>query len=118
MTRIDQSSLQKLLELIGNDNAALAELIDSFLIEAPALVDTLEQAETKNDLESMRRAAHTLKSSARDFGALDLGEYCAALEAQCKASEVVDAPGQIARITQEFDSVRTELKSIVSTLGQ
>ncbi len=116
MTNIDQASLQKLLELIGGDNASLAELIGSFLTEGPALVTTLEQAEAENDLDTMRRAAHTLKSSARDFGALDLSEYCSTLEAQCRASNTVDSLGQISRISQEFDSIRIELESFVSGL--
>jgi len=117
MTKIDQASLQKLLELIGGDNASLVELIGSFLTEGPTLVESLEQAEAKNDMETMRRAAHTLKSSARDFGALDLSEYCSTLEAQCRASEPVDSLGQISQISQEFDSIRIELESFVSDLN-
>jgi HPt (histidine-containing phosphotransfer) domain-containing protein len=117
MATIDQSALQKLLDLIGGDKNSLAELIRSFLTEAPALLETLQQAADRHDIEAVRRATHTLKSSARDFGAVALGEHCAAVEAQCRAGQPTDCHQQITAITDEFETVRLELESFTEKLN-
>jgi len=116
MTKIDQTALQNLLQLIGGDKPSLVALIESFLTEGPVLVETLLSAQTDHDLESIRRAAHTLKSSARDFGAMELGSCCATLEAQCKANQVIDIDHQVSQISSEFNAIRNELQTFAAEL--
>ena len=57
----------------------------------------------------MRRAAHTLKSNANTFGALPLGERCAALELSAKAGDFTGAVGATEAIATELSRVDTDL---------
>ena len=50
----------------------LAEMIDTFLDDAPGLMAEIEGAVASGDAAALRRAAHTLKSNSRTFGALRL----------------------------------------------
>ena len=56
------------------------ELIDTFLEEAPAMLDALREALADGRAEPFGRAAHSLKSNANTFGALTLGAMARDLE--------------------------------------
>jgi HPt (histidine-containing phosphotransfer) domain-containing protein len=107
---IDRRALDKLQEIVGGEEADLVELIDSFLEEAPGLVAALAAAQQAADLAGARRAAHSLKSNARDMGASELAELCARLEAQCVAGDLptLDAV-EGARLT--FVAAASELRA-------
>ena len=83
---LDPQALATLKELIGGDAAALKELVDSFLAEGPKLCAELEQAVGVDDAKAMARIAHTLKASARDFGATALAEACSEMERKAKSN--------------------------------
>jgi HPt (histidine-containing phosphotransfer) domain-containing protein len=57
----------------------------------------------------LRRSAHTLKSNAAAFGATDLAEHCASLEARARAGEVSDVGDLVTRIAAAFDVARLAL---------
>ena len=98
---IVRAALDKLLELIGGDPNSLAELIESFLDESPMLVEQMQRAANVGDQKSLGRAAHTLKSSARDFGADQLSVLCQALEKSCKGGMPEDAATPVNAIAAE-----------------
>jgi CheY-like chemotaxis protein len=106
---LDARALTTLLEMIGGEEASLAELIDSFLGEAPVLLDALQAAHARGNADGMRRAAHTLKSSSADFGALELSALFREIET--RARDGVDrVPAElVARAVAAFDPVRVAL---------
>jgi len=107
---IDVATLRRFAETMGEDDPGFVqEMIDQFLADAPALVATLREGLTTEDAETVRRAAHTLKSNAHTFGADDLGARCAALEAAARDGDLTDADGSIRDITSEFSRVQTDL---------
>ena len=112
MTSIDRSSLNALLDLIGGDIESLNELIDSFVDEFPVFSQDLSKGLT--DIELLSRTAHTLKSSARDFGATTLSELCTTLERQAKSNSFVDEADQVLQIQQELERCLLELNQIRS----
>ena len=89
---IEIAALRRLLEAIGGDPEDLRELIEDFRSEAPELAAQISEAAAGADLESLRIAAHTLKSNARDFGATRLSALCEELEQDCRTGAVAD-PG-------------------------
>jgi HPt (histidine-containing phosphotransfer) domain-containing protein len=107
---IERPALAELKSLIGGDNESLKELIDSFIEEAPELEAGLRKG--VNDINVLARAAHSLKSSAHDFGAMDLAQKCANLEEQCKTSTQHDVEAQITDILSELEVALAELKNI------
>ena len=58
----------------------MLELVDTFLEEAPRMLDELRAALAAKDADRFRRAAHSLKSNSNTFGALKLGAMARDLE--------------------------------------
>lgn len=58
----------------------VAELVDTFMQEAPRMLDDLRRARDAADAELFRRAAHTLKSNSATFGAMELMGMARAME--------------------------------------
>ncbi len=102
MPVIDERMLEQLLELIGGDKDSLHELIDTFLEEGKEIVEQMAGALETADLDVLRRSAHSLKSSAQDFGAVELSKLNAALESQCKQGWPDNAAVQSSKITNHF----------------
>ena len=75
---IDRATFDALAETTGAD--FVRELVDTFLQEAPAMLDDLRNALATQDADKFRRAAHSLKSNCNTFGALAMGAMAAKLE--------------------------------------
>ena len=99
---IEQDALKKLFELIGESPESLAELIDSFLEESPLQLRQMQEAVASKDRGALGRAAHTLKSSARDFGAGQLSALCETLERTSRDSLPGDAAAQVEIIAASY----------------
>jgi CheY-like chemotaxis protein/HPt (histidine-containing phosphotransfer) domain-containing protein len=113
-TVLDRRALESLLSVIGGEKAMLVELIGSFLSEAPRLFTSLHEALRENDAAKLRMTAHTLKSSARDFGASILTRLCQELEDRGQAGELDDAPARVAAIEAEYRQVQTALQAAIT----
>jgi HPt (histidine-containing phosphotransfer) domain-containing protein len=75
---IDRATFEELKDTAGDD--FVAELVDTFLDEAPRLLDDLRRAYEKRDAEVFRRTAHSLKSNGNTFGARTLAAMAKELE--------------------------------------
>lgn len=60
--------------------AFVAELVGTFLEEAPLMLAELRNAQTAGAADAFRRAAHSLKSNSHTFGATKLGTLARELE--------------------------------------
>jgi CheY-like chemotaxis protein/HPt (histidine-containing phosphotransfer) domain-containing protein len=109
---LDMAALDQLRELVGGDEAALGELIDSFLTETPLLLVKLRLALAAEDAAGLRMAAHTLKSSSKDFGALTLAALSQELEDMGKAGSLAEAAGRVAQLETEYEPVKAALEAI------
>jgi HPt (histidine-containing phosphotransfer) domain-containing protein len=69
----------------------------------------MAEAAGAGEADALRRHAHTLKSNAASFGATELSELCAALEARARAGELGGAAEAVSRIAGEFDGARAAL---------
>jgi len=107
---IDDRALTQLKELIGGDSDDLRELIETFLVEGEEIVDDMHGALAEDNVELLNRSAHSLKSSAQDFGASKLSSVCAALESACKSGVPDGASQQVHEITNLFANARDALK--------
>ncbi len=103
---LDEAALGRLMETTGGDAEFAAELIDDFLAQAVDATGTLLQS---TDEDEIRRTAHTLKSGAATFGALDLSELCGTLEAGVHEGSYDPALPQL--IATEFARIRPALTS-------
>jgi histidine phosphotransfer protein HptB len=99
---IDRATYTALTETTGDD--FVRELVDTFLVEAPAMLDELRAAYAAGNADTFRRAAHSLKSNANTFGALTLARLAKHLElgGMGPVSEAKGAPLE----TLEFEYAR------------
>lgn len=109
---LDKSALDNLLATIGGDKAFLGEMIDTFLADSPVQIAAMKNATMTLQSEELRRAAHSLKSNAANFGALDLARLCKELEELGKGGRVESAPSLIAQIEAEYARAAIALRAI------
>ncbi len=116
---LDRDAITALLEIIGGDRADLVDLITSFAEEAPALLAAMTAAAQGDDGATVRRVAHTLKSNARDLGALAFAADCAALEADLSGPGAVEGLiARVAAITGQWTAVSAALMAEIDGAGE
>ena len=81
------------------------------MAEAPALLKQLADAETAHDTVALSKAAHALKSSSFNVGALELATHCKELEA-------IGRSGSTAGITPLMRSIESGYRKAISQLEQ
>lgn len=109
---IDQAALKRLLALIGDDPDDLDELIDDYLEAAPELAKTILDASDSRDVDAMRIAAHTLKSNARDLGAMRVSERASIVENACKNDDIEAAVAAALDIEAEAAAANEALSKL------
>jgi len=78
MPVIDNTTFNELKQMSGED--FINELIDAFLDDAPNMIQNMQTALEAKDVDSFRRNAHSMKSNANTFGAMELGALAKELE--------------------------------------
>ncbi len=107
---IDLKVFDELKEMSGAD--FINELLDTFLDDAPKLIDQLKTALAAMDTDSFRRAAHSLKSNAATFGAQILSERAKELEMLGKESRLSDVEDRLTALDKSFQAAAAELKGL------
>ncbi len=108
---IDTKALQALRDMVGEDAlVVLAEVIDSYLEDAPKLLQEISRATRQGDAVALHRAAHTLKSSSASLGAMTLSKFCKELEAMGRADKVEDATQIASSLEAEYERVKLALQ--------
>ena len=79
---LEPEMLDELREIAGDEALSIVNL---FLEDAPRLIRLMEQASAMPDLEVMREAAHALKSSSANVGALALSAAAKRIELGARA---------------------------------
>ena len=109
-TTIDGETFSALRDTTGGE--FVRELIDTFLTEAPGMLSNLRDALDSGEADRFRRAAHSLKSNANTFGALNLGNLAKDLELSGVAAVKARGPAALASIEAEYLRVAADLKSL------
>ena len=107
---IDPATFAALKEMTGAEFAL--ELVDTFLQEAPAMLDSLRSALAAQDAAKFRRAAHSLKSNSNTFGALALGAMARELELAGVARVNESGTKPLDALAQEYARVAAALSAL------
>jgi len=105
---IDAAAYAELQESAGEEFTR--ELVDTFLEEAPPMLELLRRALDAGEAERFRRTAHSLKSNGQTFGAVALTERARALE--LGGLEAARAPDVLAGLEQEYARVAVALREL------
>jgi HPt (histidine-containing phosphotransfer) domain-containing protein len=110
MPTIDRATYKALEETTGKEFAA--ELVATFLEEAPRMLEELRSAYAANDAERFKRTAHSLKSNANTFGALRFGAMARELEVSGLARVLAAGGDPVGRLAHEYPHVAAELAEL------
>ena len=110
---LDLHAIDSLRNQIGGDSTDLALLIESFLDFGPNLCDNLVQGANNNNWREIYRAAHTMKTSARDFGASELAELSAELEIKAKAEDGPIAAALVPKVVAGYREAELALRQFL-----
>jgi HPt (histidine-containing phosphotransfer) domain-containing protein len=107
---IDLATFRELQDATGAE--FVAELVDTFLQEAPAMLDGLRTALAARDVETFRRTAHSLKSNSNTFGARSLGVLARDLELSAPAAVQAADGAPVAALAAEYARVAAVLEGL------
>jgi len=108
---IDPQALQAISDMAGDSAAeAIVEVIDSYLEDAPQLLQAIRRAIASEDLPGLRAATHTLKSTSATLGATTLSALCKQLEAIGNVAAIRAALALAYQIEAEYESVKGVLQ--------
>lgn len=107
--RLDEDVLLELREIMEEE---FPLLLETYLKESAAQLESINEAFGAGDLEGLRRAAHSLKGGSGNIGAADLSALCARLEAQAREGEVDALPGTLDAVCSELGAVRAEVDEL------
>ena len=112
MTRptIDRATFDELKDTAGAE--FVFELVDTFLVEGPAMLDDLRRALAAKDADKFRRAAHSLKSNSNTFGAHTLGAMARDLEVKGLDAALEASPGALDALAREYSLAAAALKAL------
>jgi PAS domain S-box-containing protein len=106
---IDRTALDGMREIERSGKANMVKrLIDSYLSDAPTLIRAIKQAAEADNRPDLARAAHTLKSSSANLGALGLSNLCGELELTARNANG-DTRQLVADVESLYCSVQTAL---------
>ena len=77
---LDQAVLDELRAATGDDEAFIADLIETYIAEGATNLDGMVAAAAAGDPAAIVRPAHTLKSSSASVGATRLSAICRQFE--------------------------------------
>jgi CheY-like chemotaxis protein len=110
---VEPEVIRRLIASLGEQGQeSVAALIDMFLDHVPDQVATLKTAIEQDEVDEVRRGAHTLKANAASFGAVSLADLSRELEAAAKARTLERGGDLLSRIQVELQRVTGELETI------
>lgn len=103
---LDPEILDDLQAMLGEE---VDRLVDVFLEDTPRLIRALEHAATGPDYEALRDAAHSLKSSSANLGAMSLSAAAKRVELASREKSLERPAVAVALIANEFARARQQL---------
>ena len=112
---LDMRVIASLKELGGEEDPGLVlELVGMFLQDAPLRMKEIETSLANGDILTLERAAHTLKSSSANIGALGLSELCRRIVESARANHPEALPELCQASVQSLAEAATNLRSLKS----
>ncbi|MEJ8814250.1 Hpt domain-containing protein [Variovorax ureilyticus] len=105
---IDPATFAELQETAGAD--FVNELVQTFMEEAPAMLQELREALAAGNADDYRRAAHSLKSNSLTFGARTLGAM--AREQELGGLPTDRSPAPLDALAEEYARVAAALTEL------
>ena len=110
----DEAVLAAMAEAMADDEwMVIGEIVQVFLDETPGLVVQLRSSFDAGDTDTLCRAAHTIKSSCANVGAMRLSGQCAEIENALRAGDIVP-PESVLMAEATWTATERALRSAVA----
>jgi signal transduction histidine kinase/sensor domain CHASE-containing protein/DNA-binding response OmpR family regulator len=106
---IDAETFEGLKQMTGNNAEMMAEIIDSYLEDAPQRLSAIALAVEQKDAALLRSTAHSLRSLSVTIGAMPLAQLCSQLEAMGRAG-TISASTLVLQLEKEYQRVEAALQ--------
>jgi HPt (histidine-containing phosphotransfer) domain-containing protein len=111
---IDPAAIENLRALNPGDNDEfLREIAGIFLEDTPVRIAELDQSLAAGDVPKFTRAAHSIKGSSANLGAVSLRAVAEKLEHKCRTTGLSDVATLVAQVKSEFGRAQTELTALL-----
>jgi HPt (histidine-containing phosphotransfer) domain-containing protein len=91
----------------------LERIVTAYLEEAPKYLQNMKTASLAEDYQSMKMAAHTLKSSSANVGAGRLSEFCQQIENTISRQDAETLTDLLSSVGGEYFAVEEALKQVL-----
>jgi CheY-like chemotaxis protein len=112
---LDAAALAQVRQMVGGDEAALAQLVTENLATWERLLHALRPALAAHDGEALRRILHSLAGCTGFFGEKRLAERIAELSCAVRAERRSEIPAIFAALLEEHERARAALLELVAT---
>jgi HPt (histidine-containing phosphotransfer) domain-containing protein len=92
----------------------LRKVLTHFFDDTPHLLQKLKEATSTGDVQTVRQAAHSLKSASANLGATRLAAHCKEMEFQANNGLSEKLPTLYTRIETESESVFHDLHTLLA----
>lgn len=111
---IDSQAIENLRALNPDDNDEfLREIAGIFLEDTPLRLTELDESLAAGDVPKFTRAAHSIKGSSSNLGAMALRAAAEKLEHQSKTAGLGNVTAPLAAVKDEFAKAKVELTKLL-----
>ena len=111
---LDEERFQVIAQL--GDASVVTQLVDMFFHDAPKHMAKALSASAAADQQELRRAAHTLKGSARTIGLAALGDACERIEDASKMNDSALVAGLVETLPSLLEQSRVAIYQRIKSL--
>ena len=109
---LDMEGLEEFMSLVlGETPENAREFITLYIEDAARLIANMHLALEQDRLEDFTRAAHSLKSSSAQIGAMQLSSLCRELEIRSRMRELEQTRELLAHVTTAYEQVKALLQT-------
>jgi len=113
---IDPEAIENLRALSPDDgDVFLKDIIGIFIEDTPARIAELRQALTEADNVRFTRAAHSIKGSSSNLGAIALRDLAADLEQKSRQSGLANLESLLENLESTYLTAKVTLEKIVAS---
>jgi DNA-binding response OmpR family regulator len=109
---LDQGAIDRLIEIDGTGKL-LRSMIGLFLRDAPVRMEALVKAAAEGNVERVSAAAHAIRGTAANFGALTLVQLTNKIEDQARSGQL-PSEGDVVAARSALDHAAAEIRHVIA----
>ncbi|MCC7549630.1 MAG: Hpt domain-containing protein [Burkholderiales bacterium] len=117
LAELDRAALETIRSISDGSDDLLRQVVCLFVDSTPALLEDIEAGLKNGEMDRLRMAAHTLKSSAANLGATVLGDMARQLETAARAGILGQGLPSFPSVKEEFEAACRALDALLGEAG-